>query len=135
MIDHVGLRTSDAADVQRLKKFYVEALKPLGYALLREFTAEDKIGYVGVGLGLDGKPDFWIGTTTDAPMAASGPMHLAFAAKDRASVDAFFHAAIAAGAKDNGAPGPRPQYHAGYYGAFVIDPAGNNLEACCHRPA
>src|SRR6185312_15651337 len=105
MIDHVGLRTSDAADVQRLKKFYVEALKPLGYALLREFTAEDKIGYVGVGLGLDGKPDFWIGTTTDA------------------------------GAKDNGAPGPRPQYHAGYYGAFVIDPAGNNLEACCHRPA
>ena len=62
-------------------------------------------------------------------------MHLAFAAKDRASVDAFFHAAIAAGAKDNGAPGPRPQYHAGYYGAFVIDPAGNNLEACCHRPA
>jgi catechol 2,3-dioxygenase-like lactoylglutathione lyase family enzyme len=135
MIDHIGLRTRDAVEVQRLKSFYVAALAPLGYTVLREFTAEHKIGYIGLGMGLDGKPDFWIGTTTDGGMAPSGPLHLAFAAKDRASVDAFYQAAIAAGAKDNGAPGPRPHYHAAYYGAFVIDPAGNNLEACCHRPA
>jgi len=134
MIDHIGLRTRDAAEVQTLKAFYVAALAPLGYRAIIEFSAEQKIGYIGVGLGADGKPDFWIGTATDAPMEPSGRMHLAFVAKDRAAVDAFHRAAIAAGAKDNGAPGPRPHYHANYYGAFVVDPAGNNLEAVCHRP-
>jgi catechol 2,3-dioxygenase-like lactoylglutathione lyase family enzyme len=133
MIDHVGLRTRDAAGVQKLKTFYTAALKPLGYVVLREFSAADNIGYIGIGMGNEGKPDFWIGTTTDAPMEPSGHMHLAFVAKDKAAVDAFHEAALAAGAKDNGPPGARPHYHAGYYGAFVIDPAGNNLEAVCHR--
>jgi catechol 2,3-dioxygenase-like lactoylglutathione lyase family enzyme len=68
------------------------------------------------------------------PMEPSGRMHLAFVAKDRAMVDAFYRAALEAGAKDNGPPGPRPYYHPAYYGAFVIDPAGNNLEAVCHKP-
>ncbi len=135
MIDHIGLRARDAADVQMLKAFYVAALAPLGYAVIREFAAEHNIGYIGVGMGVDGKPDFWIGTATGAPNQPSGKMHLAFVAKDRATVDAFHRAAVAAGAQDNGAPGPRPHYHPGYYGAFVIDPAGNNLEAVCHRPA
>ena len=135
MIDHIGLRARDAADVQRLKAFYVKALEPLGYTVIMEFAAEANIGYIGVGLGVDGKPDFWIGTATGAPSDPSGHMHLAFVAKDRPTVDAFYRAAMAAGAKDNGEPGPRPHYHATYYGAFVVDPAGNNLEAVCHRPA
>jgi catechol 2,3-dioxygenase-like lactoylglutathione lyase family enzyme len=135
MIDHIGLRARDASDVQRLRTFYVAALEPLGYSVLMEFTAEQNIGYVGVGMGLDGKPDLWIGTATGESTEPSGQMHLAFVAKDRATVDAFHRAALAAGAKDNGTPGPRPHYHAGYYGAFVVDPAGNNLEAVCHRPA
>ena len=133
MIDHIGLRTRDAAGVQQLKVFYAAALAPLGYEVLREFSAADNIGYIGVGMGTGSKADFWIGTTTDAPMEPSGHMHLAFVAKDRAAVDAFHRAALAAGAQDNGAPGPRPHYHAGYYGAFVVDPAGNNLEAVCHH--
>ena len=132
MIDHMGLRARDAADVQKLKTFYASALKPLGYEVIREFSAADNIGYIGVGMGIGGKPDFWIGCTTNEPMAPSANLHFAFAAKDKTMVDAFFAAAVAAGAKDNGPPGPRPHYHAGYYGAFVIDPAGNNLEAVCH---
>jgi catechol 2,3-dioxygenase-like lactoylglutathione lyase family enzyme len=135
MIDHLGLRVRTGAEVQKLKQFYVAALAPLGYGLLREFTEADNIGYVGVGLGKDPKPDFWIGAALGAALEPSGPMHLAFAAADRATVDAFHRAALAAGATDNGAPGPRPQYHPGYYGAFVVDPAGNNLEAVCHGPA
>ena len=127
---------SQAPEVQRLKSFYAAALEPLGYRVLLEFVAEQNIGYIGVGMGgADGKPDFWIGTATGSPTEPSGRMHLAFVAQDRATVDAFHRAALAAGATDNGAPGPRPHYHAGYYGAFVVDPAGNNLEAVCHRPA
>jgi catechol 2,3-dioxygenase-like lactoylglutathione lyase family enzyme len=135
MIDHIGLRARDAAEVRLLKTFYAAALEPLGYQVLREFGAEHNIGYIGVGLGVDGKPDFWIGTATGEPTEPSGRMHLAFVAGDRAAVDAFHRAAIAAGARDNGPPGPRPHYHVNYYGAFVVDPAGNNLEAVCHRPA
>ena len=135
MIDHLGLRARDPEHVQMLKSFYMAALKPLGYEVLREFELEHDIGYIGVGLGVDGKPDFWIGVATAGPTEPSGRLHLAFSAKDRPTVDAFYRAAIAAGAKDNGPPGPRPHYHPGYYGAFVIDPAGNNLEACCHKPA
>jgi catechol 2,3-dioxygenase-like lactoylglutathione lyase family enzyme len=134
MIDHIGLRARDAAAVQTLKAFYTAALAPLGYTVLREYTVEQNLEQVAVGMGTNGKPDFWIGAATRGATEPSGHMHLAFVAKDRASVDAFYHAAIAAGATDNGAPGPRPHYHANYYGAFVVDPVGNNLEAVCHRP-
>ena len=119
MIDHVNL---GVADVAASRAFYERALAPLGYAVLMD-TAW------GVGLGRNGKPDLFV---SDRP--PSGPLHLAFAADDRATVDAFHEAAVAAGAQDNGAPGLRPQYHPSYYGAFVLDPDGNNVEAVTHRP-
>ncbi len=121
MIDHIGIRVRD---LEASKRFYQAALAPLGYRVLMEFP-----GTAGLG-GADGKPDFWISTGE----GSAAPIHLAFVSPDRATVDAFHAAAIAAGATDNGAPGPRPQYHPGYYGAFVIDPDGNNLELVCHRP-
>jgi catechol 2,3-dioxygenase-like lactoylglutathione lyase family enzyme len=121
MIDHLGIHVTD---LDASKAFYTAALAPLGYGLLRDYS-----GFVG--LGADQKPDFWL---TQGQATTPG-LHLAFAAKDRATVDAFYAAAIAAGAKDNGAPGLRPQYHPGYYGAFVIDLNGHNLEVVCHRPA
>jgi len=83
----------------------------------------------GVGFGKDGKPTFWI-----ADREVSGPVHVAFVSFDRSTVDAFHAAALAAGGHDNGKPGLRPQYHPSYYGAFVYDPDGNNIEAVCHRP-
>lgn len=81
------------------------------------------------GFGRDGKPDFWIG----GEGGLARPMHVAILADERATVDAFHKAALAAGAKDNGAPGVRPHYHANYYGAFVLDPDGHNIEAVCHK--
>ncbi len=83
------------------------------------------------GFGANGKPAFWIGTGE----TTRGSLHVALVAGSRAAVDAFHHAALATGARDNGAPGLRPQYHPNYYGAFVIDPDGHNLEAVCHAPA
>lgn len=125
-IDHIGFPVSD---YDRSKAFYQAALAPLGYGLLMEITPE-MTGGAGshAGLGADGKPDFWIGTGT--PL--KGGLHVAFVAKTRADVDAFYRAALAAGGVDNGPPGPRPQYHPGYYGAFVRDPDGHNVEAVCH---
>ena len=117
MIDHLTIRVRDA---KKSKEFYRTALAPLGYEVLMEFGES-------VGLGADKKPDLWI-----APGKAE-PTHLAFAARDRKAVDAFYQAAIGAGAKDNGKPGIRMDYHPNYYGAFVIDPDGNNLEAVCHK--
>lgn len=127
MIDHIGLAVSDL-DVSR--RFYEAALTPLGYEVLMEVT-EEMTGGKGahLGMGRDGIHSFWIGTH----QAASKGVHVAFAALDRASVDAFYKAAIAAGGKDNGGPGLRPEYHPNYYGAFVIDPEGNNIEAVCHK--
>lgn len=127
MIDHIGLTV---ADLPRAKAFYDQALAPLGYRLLMEVT-EEMTGGRGahLGYGRDGKPDFWIGSA-GVPMTG---LHVAFAADRRALVDAFHHAALAAGGRDNGAPGLRPEYHPNYYGAFVIDPDGNNVEAVCHR--
>ena len=122
MIDHVGVKTSDQAASRR---FYEKALAPLGYEVLMEF--ED--GQV-VGMGIGSKPDFWFSRGE-----SSGPIHLAFSASDRASVDAFHAAALAVGGEDNGAPGLRPEYHAGYYGAFAFDPDGNNVEAVFHDPS
>ena len=119
MIDHIGL---SVADYERSKAFYTEALAPLGYAVI-------KVG-PWAGLGVSGKPDFWIGKGE----ATTPRLHVAFRARDRATVRAFYEAAIKAGASDNGAPGLRPEYHPNYYGAFVIDPDGNNIEAVCHDP-
>ena len=127
MIDHIGIPVSDYA---RSKAFYVSALSPLGYTLIME-VQQNENDSLAAGLGARGKPDFWIG----GEGALDKPLHIAIAAKDRATVDAFYQAALAAGAKDNGAPGLRPHYHANYYGAFVRDPDGHNIEAVCHAPA
>ena len=108
---------------ERSKQFYQNALLPLGYTLIMEHEIS------GAGFGRDGKPDFWLQAGS-----ASGPIHVALAAADRATVDAFHAASLTAGASDNGPPGLRPEYHPNYYGAFVIDPDGNNLEAVCHFP-
>ncbi|QDF41207.1 VOC family protein [Bradyrhizobium symbiodeficiens] len=127
MIDHLGFSVSD---YERAKAFYTEALAPLGYGLIMEVTAEQTGHAAAAGLGADGKPDFWI----SGEGAMNKPVHVAIAAKDRATVDAFYKAAIAAGGRDNGPPGIRPHYHANYYGAFVLDPDGHNIEAVCHAP-
>ena len=90
-------------------------------------------GAVGFGsdLGDGPKPYFWVDGARPPPVSG---VHVSFAAPDRETVDAFHAAALAAGGTDNGAPGPRPIYHPGYYGAFVLDPDGNNIEAVCHFP-
>jgi catechol 2,3-dioxygenase-like lactoylglutathione lyase family enzyme len=119
IIDHLGIVISDYA---RSKDFYTQCLAPLGIELI----AEDE-GWAGFGSA--GKPDFWFGPDG----AAHKPMHIAFAAEDRASVDRFYQAGISAGGKDNGAPGLRTLYHPDYYGAFLIDPDGHNIEAVCHN--
>ena len=129
MIDHVGFAVSD---YERSKAFYAKALAPLGYTLVMEVTAQQtESGYPAAGFGPDRKPDFWIG----GEGKLEKPLHVAITAKDRASVDAFHRCALAAGGRDNGAPGLRPQYHPNYYGAFVLDPDGHNIEAVCHSPA
>lgn len=122
-LDHVGLTVSDYA---RARSFYSAALQPLGIALVMELDRATTGGFEGAGYG-KGKPDFWI---SGGP--PTSPIHIAFAAASRAEVDAFYKAAIAAGGKDNGAPGLRPHYHENYYGAFVLDPDGHNVEAVCH---
>jgi catechol 2,3-dioxygenase-like lactoylglutathione lyase family enzyme len=122
MLDHLGINVSD---YERSRDFYEKALAPLGYTLLME--PMPRFG----GFGRDRKPDFWI---TDQREPTTKNVHVAFAAPDRPTVDAFHAAALEAGGTDNGAPGPRPMYHPGYYGAFVLDPDGNNVEAVCHRP-
>jgi catechol 2,3-dioxygenase-like lactoylglutathione lyase family enzyme len=128
MIDHVGFPVSDYA---RSKAFYEGALAPLGYSIFRELTPEQTGGSAHLGFWANGKPDFWIGTGA----ALRGVLHVAFTANDRAAVDAFHRTAIAAGGRDNGAPGLRPHYDPNYYGAFVLDPDGHNIEAVCHAPA
>ena len=118
MIDHVGL---DVRDYDTSKRFYEQALAPLGYELLMEFEQV-------AGFGRDGKPEFWISSRGPAQTG----VHVAFVSADRAGVDRFHEAALAAGGTDNGGPGERPIYHPGYYGAYVLDPDGNNVEAVCH---
>jgi catechol 2,3-dioxygenase-like lactoylglutathione lyase family enzyme len=118
MIDHVTVRTKDFA---KARAFYQKALAPLGYKVLMEF------GDQALGMGAD-RPDFWIGAGEPTER-----VHVAFAAADRETVDAFHAAALEAGGRDNGAPGLRPHYHESYYGAFVHDPDGHNIEAVCHR--
>ena len=120
MIDHV---TADVSDFARAKRFYEQALAPLGYSLQMEFD-----GAAGFGSG-QGMPDFWIGSSDERSAT-----HVAFTANDRAAVDTFHQRALAAGGQDNGPPGLRPHYHESYYAAFVHDADGNNIEAVCHRP-
>lgn len=120
IIDHIGVSVSD---VDASKRFYTAALAPLGIVPLSEAG-----GWVGFGRGQ--APQFWFGLG----QAPQKPMHIAFVAENRAQVRAFHAAALQAGARDNGAPGIRAQYHPNYYGAFVIGPDGHNIEAVCHRP-
>lgn len=129
MLDHIGIAVSDIA---RSRAFYAAALQPLGIGPIMEVGPDlTESGGTAIGFGKDGKPFFWIG---DNERPGEGT-HVAFTAPDRATVDAFYAAAIAAGDVDNGAPGLRPHYHPDYYAAFVRDPDGQNIEAVCHKPA
>lgn len=128
MIDHIGIASTD---FERSRAFYTQTLAPLGYALLMEVTPGQTGAGAHAGFGIAPKPEFWI---TEGP-AMQTRVHVAFRAQSRAQVDAFYRAAIAAGARDNGAPGLRSHYHPHYYGAFVLDPDGHNIEAVCHDPA
>jgi len=126
MFDHVGF---GVADFQRSTAFYDAALAPLGvrqlYVVPKEFTGGvDVVGYGAT------RPMFWI----SGQDATRGKLHVAFAAQTRAQVDAFYEAALKAGGRDNGAPGLRPHYDKDYYGAFVLDPDGFNVEAVCRAP-
>jgi len=125
ILDHVSLSVSDMA---RAKAFYAQALAPLGITIMMELPKSVTGDYDVAGLGKSPKPDFWL---ADAGKATPR-VHVAFAAASRAEVDAFYAAGMAAGGKDNGAPGIRAHYHPNYYGAFVLDPDGNNIEAVCH---
>jgi catechol 2,3-dioxygenase-like lactoylglutathione lyase family enzyme len=124
MLDHVGI---EVTDFDRSKAFYEQALEPLGIGLLMEFD-----GAAGFGKDTEHgpKPFFWIGARGRPTVSGA---HVAFGVRSAEQVDAFHAAALAAGGTDNGAPGLRPIYHPGYYGAFVLDPDGNNVEAVCHR--
>jgi catechol 2,3-dioxygenase-like lactoylglutathione lyase family enzyme len=120
IIDHIGLAVRDYLTSL---EFYSKALAPLRIEKIMEYE-----GWAG--FGRDGKPEFWFGSHSDAQT----PMHLAFSAENRSQVEEFYNAAIEAGATDNGKPGLRVEYHPHYYGAFVIDINGHNLEAVCHNP-
>ena len=127
MLDHVGFAVADA---ERSRAFYEAALAPLGITLIMTATPDQtEAGGTAHGFGSNGKPYFWIGDNERVGVGT----HVAFATDTRAEVDAFYAAAIAAGGRDNGPPGLRPHYHPDYYGAFVFDPDGNNIEAVCHK--
>lgn len=128
MIDHTGL---DVSDPVKSRRFYEEALAPLGYKVMMEVPLEFTGGAVVLGLGVPPKADLWLHQGTPQQPR----VHIAFGTDDRALVDAFYKAALAAGGTDNGPPGLRPHYHKDYYGAFVRDPDGHNIEVCCHGPA
>lgn len=125
MIDHTGITVSD---FEKSKAFYQQALAPIGYVLIMALPAS-VTGHTDVaGFGEPSKPDFWLRRgTPNRP-----PIHVAFRVRSRADVDAFYNAAMAAGGTDNGPPGLRSHYHPNYYGAFVLDPDGHNVEAVCH---
>ena len=125
MIDHTGVGVSN---FEKSKVFYSKALAPLGYKLLLEFPAAVTKSADVAGFGEPPKPDFWI--NSGKPQIP--PVHIAFRASSKDQVDLFYEAAIAAGGKDNGKPGLRPQYHEKYYGAFVLDLDGHNIEAVFH---
>jgi len=126
MIDHAGVKVSDP---KKSRHFYEKALAPLGYAALMKVPKEHSGGLVIVGWGVAPKPDFWM--VEGQPKEKT---HIAFRAENKEQVIAFYRAALEAGGQDNGPPGPRPHYHAGYFGAFVLDPDGHNIEAVYHAP-
>lgn len=128
MIDHTGVNISEP---KRSRLFYEKALAPLGYKVLMEIPTEHTGGLVVLGMGAPPMADFWL--QEGAPQ--SPRIHTAFRADSRKQVDEFYAAALAAGGKDNGPPGLRPHYHESYYGAFVLDPDGHNIEAVCHSPS
>ena len=128
MIDHVGFAVADA---ERSKRFYEQALAPLGITLIMTATPDQtESGGTAHGFGTERNPFFWV---ADKEQVGEGT-HVAFTVKTRAEVDAFHAAALAAGGKDNGKPGLRPNYGPTYYAAFVHDPDGMNIEAVCHAP-
>jgi catechol 2,3-dioxygenase-like lactoylglutathione lyase family enzyme len=130
MIDHLS---TYATDYPATKLFYETAFAPLGYTLQTEFVAEWNADFPTqrmCAFGVNGKPTFWIIETKEK----STPRHVAFSAVSRNAVDQFYAQAMTHGGKDNGQPGLRPHYHENYYGAFTIDPDGNNVEAVCHAP-
>jgi catechol 2,3-dioxygenase-like lactoylglutathione lyase family enzyme len=127
MIDHITFGVSDFA---RSTAFYDRAFAPLGVKRLFDVPPEHSAGVSVTGYG-DDRPWFWIAEQD----ATRGKLHVAIHAASRDAVDAFYREALAAGGRDNGAPGPRPHYHPNYYGGFVLDPDGHNIEAVCHAPA
>lgn len=120
MLDHIQIEVSD---IEKSKEFYIEALEPLGYKLILEFE-----GWLG--FGCDDEIDFCI----NSGKKVTPGVHVAFRSDNREKVKAFYNSALNAGGKDNGKPGIREHYHPNYYGAFVIDPDGHNIEAVCHKP-
>lgn len=126
MIAHVGIQVSD---IERSKKFYLAALQPIGYQMIREYAVSSTRGAASAGFGEPPRADFWL--YQGNPDSVSS--HIAFQVPKRAMVDAFYQASMAAGASDNGKPGLRSQYSANYYGAFVLDPDGYNIEAVCRE--
>ncbi|MCX5516144.1 glyoxalase/bleomycin resistance/extradiol dioxygenase family protein [Kaistia algarum] len=120
-LDHIGF---NVANFLKSRDFYISALAPLDIVVLGE-------GKDWAAFGENGRTLLWIDSTGPAPE----PIHIAFRARDRAAIAAFHAAATAAGGTDNGAPGLRPRYHAGYYAAFVLDPDGHNVEAVVHERA
>jgi len=130
MLDHIGIQVSD---FDASKAFYLRVLATLGYGLVMDVTPAMTGGATRhAGFGPEGVPAFWIGHGGGG--VARDGLHVAFRAGSRVQVDAFHAEALAAGARDNGAPGLRPMYHPNYYGAFVLDPDGHNIEAVCHTP-
>jgi catechol 2,3-dioxygenase-like lactoylglutathione lyase family enzyme len=120
MLDHIGIGVSD---YDKSRQFYIHVLSALEIGVVLEVTAEQTGSEPGCGFGSNGKPYFWIGP---GPVARA---HVAF------TVDSFYKMALAAGGRDNGPPGVRAHYHANYYGAFILDPDGHNIEAVCHTPS
>jgi catechol 2,3-dioxygenase-like lactoylglutathione lyase family enzyme len=121
VIDHV---TVGVSELERSREFYMRALLPLGFSQI----GAEREGASEIEFGLEEAPDFAISTA----YGTGSPVHVAFAADRREQVDAFHSAGIAAGGRDNGAPGLRPEYSESYYGAFLLDPDGHNVEAVCH---
>lgn len=133
MIDHTGVIVSN---IEKSSSWYENALRSIGYIKLMEFSKAitQTTDVAGFGEEGTGKPDFWISSATNSKPVNKPTSHIAFRAQNRLQVDEFYKAAISAGGKDNGKPGPRPHYHEHYYGAFVFDPDGHNIEVVCHNP-